>query len=46
MTALPVTPVLGQNPRLTTLMIAAAVSPLAINIFVPSLPQIVTHFQT
>ncbi|MCU0830158.1 MAG: multidrug effflux MFS transporter [Rhizobiaceae bacterium] len=41
-----VTPVLGVNPRLTTLMIAAAMSPLAINIFVPSLPQIVTHFST
>jgi MFS transporter, DHA1 family, multidrug resistance protein len=39
-------PVLGLNPRLTTLMIAAAMSPLAINLFVPSLPQIVTHFGT
>jgi MFS transporter, DHA1 family, multidrug resistance protein len=42
----PAPPVLGVNPRLTTLMIAAAMSPLAINIFVPSMPQIVTHFST
>jgi MFS transporter, DHA1 family, multidrug resistance protein len=39
-------PVLGHHPRLTTLMIAAAMSPLAINIFVPSMPQIVAHFST
>lgn len=39
-------PVLGVNPRLTTLMIAAAVSPLAINIFVPSMPQLVAWFKT
>jgi MFS transporter, DHA1 family, multidrug resistance protein len=41
-----IAPTLGVNPRLTTLMIAAAMSPLAINIFVPSMPQIETHFQT
>lgn len=40
------TPVLGVNPRLTTLMIVAAVSPLAINIFLPSIPKLVEFFKT
>ena len=39
-------PVLGVNPRLTSLMIVAAVSPLAINIFLPSMPKLVDHFKT
>ncbi len=39
-------PVLGTNPRLTTLMIVAAVSPLAINIFLPSIPKLVEYFKT
>jgi MFS transporter, DHA1 family, multidrug resistance protein len=40
------TPVLGVNPRLTTLMIVAAVSPLAINIFLPSIPKLIDYFKT
>jgi MFS transporter, DHA1 family, multidrug resistance protein len=40
------TPVLGTNPRLTTLMIVAAVSPLAINIFLPSMPKLVDYYKT
>jgi MFS transporter, DHA1 family, multidrug resistance protein len=39
-------PVLGKNPRLTSLMIVAAVSPLAINIFLPSIPKLVDYFKT
>ena len=39
-------PVLGVYPRLTSLMIVAAVSPLAINIFLPSMPKLVDHFKT
>ena len=39
-------PVLGINPRLTSLMVIAAVSPLAINIFLPSMPKLVDHFKT
>ena len=39
-------PQLGTNPRLTSLMIIAAVSPLAINIFLPSMPKLVDHFKT
>ena len=40
------TPVLGVNPRLTSLMIVAAVSPLAINIFLPSIPKLIEYFKT
>jgi MFS transporter, DHA1 family, multidrug resistance protein len=40
------TPVLGINPRLTSLMIVAAVSPLAINIFLPSIPKLIDYFIT
>ncbi len=40
------TPVLGINPRLTSLMMVAAVSPLAINIFLPSIPKLVDYFKT
>jgi MFS transporter, DHA1 family, multidrug resistance protein len=40
------TPVLGINPRLTSLMIVAAVSPLAINIFLPSIPKLIDYFKT
>jgi DHA1 family bicyclomycin/chloramphenicol resistance-like MFS transporter len=40
------TPVLGINPRLSSLMIIAAVSPLAINVFLPSIPKLVTFFKT
>jgi MFS transporter, DHA1 family, multidrug resistance protein len=40
------TPVLGTNPRLTSLMIVAAVSPLAINIFLPSIPKLIEYFKT
>lgn len=39
-------PELGVNPRLTTLMIVAAVSPLAINIFLPSIPRLTEYFNT
>ena len=39
-------PALGTNPRLTTLMIVAAVSPLAINIFLPSIPKLIEYFKT
>ena len=39
-------PILGINPRLTSLMIVAAVSPLAINIFLPSIPKLVEFFKT
>jgi MFS transporter, DHA1 family, multidrug resistance protein len=39
-------PVLGINPRLTSLMIVAAVSPLAINIFLPSIPKLIDYFKT
>jgi MFS transporter, DHA1 family, multidrug resistance protein len=40
------TPILGINPRLTSLMMVAAVSPLAINIFLPSIPKLIDYFKT
>ena len=39
-------PALGTYPRLATLMIIAAVSPLAINMFVPSIPNLVVALDT
>lgn len=35
-----------NQPQIATLALAAAISPLAINIYLPSLPNITTYFQT